>query len=102
MSIFDSIQAAENKAEKMRAEAVEKVNTLLEETRIASEEKAKELYSQAELEEEKINAETEKLIHEKEKEITALYQEQDQIISKKAETKSDEVVAFIIRKVFEV
>ena len=45
MSIFESIQAAEKKAEGIRARALQEADALVEKTRIESEEKARKLYA---------------------------------------------------------
>ena len=65
MSIFESIQAAEKKAEEIRAQATQEVNELLIRLSL-KEERVKLLYAEAPSEE-KINAEIEQKVLEKPK-----------------------------------
>lgn len=102
MSIFESIQKAEKKAEQLRSEATEKVKLLLEEARIEAEQKAQGIYTRSLLEEKSIQEKTATAIGEKEKQISALYQQNDELLSKKANKNCEAAIAFIIGKVMEI
>jgi vacuolar-type H+-ATPase subunit E/Vma4 len=100
MSIFESIQAAEKKAEEIRAQATQEVNELIDKTQLESEEKVKLLYAEASSEEKRINAEIEQKVLEKAKEIDALYQKADDDLKALADSRMNQAVEFILGKVF--
>jgi vacuolar-type H+-ATPase subunit H len=102
MSIFESIQVAENKAEKIRLQATDEVNELLEKTRIDSEEKARLLYAEASSEEQRINEAINRKILEKANEIDALYQKADDEFEAQVNIRMKKAVDFIIGKVFDL
>lgn len=102
MPILDSIQVAEEKAEKLKAEASEKVKSLLDQTKIDSEAKVKALFEAASLDEKKQEEKTIKLIEQKEKEVAAEYENQDQKVLEHAKTRMEKAVGYIIKKVLEV
>lgn len=102
MSIFESIQTAEKKAEEIRAQATEEVNDLLDKTRLESEEKVKLLYAEASSKEAKINEEIKQKVLEKAKEIDALYQKADDELKSQADSRMNQAVEFILGKVFDL
>ncbi|HHX79623.1 MAG TPA: hypothetical protein GX692_00960 [Acholeplasmataceae bacterium] len=102
MSIFESIQTAEKKAEEIRAQATEEVNELLDKTRLESEEKVKLLYAEASSKEAKINEEIKQKVLEKAKEIDALYQKADDELKSQADSRMNQAVEFILGKVFDL
>ncbi|HHZ11315.1 MAG TPA: hypothetical protein GYA05_01235 [Acholeplasmataceae bacterium] len=102
MSIFESIQAAERKAEEIRAQAMREADALLERTRIESEEKAKELYAEASSRELKINEEIEREVLRKTGEIEAQTQKTVEELRNLVEERKGHAVDFILGKVFEL
>jgi len=102
MSIFESIQAAERKAEEIRAQAMREADALLERTRIESEEKAKELYAEASSRELKINEEIEREVLRKTGEIEAQTQKTVEELRNLVEERKRHAVDFILGKVFEL
>ncbi|HEY8395479.1 MAG TPA: hypothetical protein VIK96_01740 [Bacilli bacterium] len=100
MSIFESIQAAENKAEEIRTRAMQEVNALLEKTRIESEEKAKQLYAEASSEEKKVEEEIDRMILKKTEEFEALSQKTEKELKALVEAKKEQALDFILGKVF--
>ncbi|MDD4000363.1 MAG: hypothetical protein PHX62_05680 [Bacilli bacterium] len=102
MSIFESIQVAEKKAEQIRLNANDEVNLLLEKTRIESEEKAKAMYAEASSEEQNIYNSIDNKIRDKANEITAMYEEKEEALEKQVESRMNHALDFIMEKVFEL
>jgi DNA-binding ferritin-like protein len=102
MPILESIQAAEEKAEQLRSEATIKVESLLEQTKKASEEKTRILLEKARTQVSQMEADTSKLIALKEKDINSAHEKKDQETASWASRKMENAVDFILKKVFEV
>ena len=99
MSIFDMIQTAEQKAETVRQLANEQVKTLLETTRIKSEEEAQELHKQAEKQLLELEASFAKEIKEKQMAIDNKALHEDELRVKNARKQYDIAIDFILKKV---
>jgi F0F1-type ATP synthase membrane subunit b/b' len=102
MPILESIQAAEAKAEQQRSEATKKVETLLEQTKKASEEKANGLREKANSQASQIAADTTNRMAAKEKEVNSANEKKDQETADAAKRRMDTAVDFILKKVFKV
>lgn len=99
MPILSSIKESEEKAERMRREADEKVRVLLEETKTKSENQAQKMLADYAQKEISLQAETEKSILSLEKDVFARADTEDQIIAKKANDRMDTAVDQILKKV---
>jgi antitoxin component of RelBE/YafQ-DinJ toxin-antitoxin module len=102
LSILESIQAAEDKLEKMKVEATEQVRILLENTKVESEIKVKTLLEEAIQKEKEIDQKTLKKITELELEINLNYQNLEQKMFLLANSRMDNAIDFIMKKVFEI
>jgi uncharacterized 2Fe-2S/4Fe-4S cluster protein (DUF4445 family) len=100
MSIFQSVQKAEEKAEAIKKEAVEKVNLMLAETREKSEKDAKAIIDDATRREKEIDVETLAAIDNKEKEIFAACDREIEEQQQVAERNFEATLDYIVEKVF--
>jgi len=102
MSIFKSVQKAEMKAESIKNEAKDKVNHLLDKTRVENEKKAKLMVADAYKQEELIDKESSVLIDKKKEEVLAFYQQEEERFRKIAEQNFEKTVSKIIEKVYSI
>lgn len=100
MSIFQSVQKAESKAETIKNEAIEKVNRLLEKVRVDGEKQAKLIIDGAYKKEKKINEETSDKIENIKQEIFAAYSKEEERFCKIAKQNFSKTVNYIVEKVF--
>lgn len=99
MSMLDSIQAAEQKAENYRNEASKFVKELLEKNRVEAEEKVKLLFQEAEAREKQIYENSLTAIAHKKDEINLYYEKQDLEAKEKANSRVDVAINYILKKV---
>ena len=102
MSILNSIQDAERKAEEMKLKAMEDVNLLLENNKKIITEKVTALYDASSDKRRQIDANTEIVIGNKQKEIDRANYEFIDSLQKKASTNIEAVVDDIMKKVLQL
>lgn len=102
MTILESIKDAEAKAEKLRQEATENVEKLLEETKQRCTELTTKLYQEAESKVKALSEETDQKIIDLEKEIYKSYDKNDQEIIAQAQVKKQRAVDFILERIIDL
>lgn len=99
MSILDSIQAAEAKAEQAKIDAANKVEALMEQTKKNAEIKGNDLLKEAQVVEQKIAKETAIKLAANEKELIARYEKEDRDVASLADSRIDIAISYIMKKV---
>lgn len=102
MSILDSIQEAENKAEKVKQQAMEDVSLLLEESKIETNKQVEALFAAAQDKRKQIDANTKIVIANKSKEISKTNRDNDLSLEELAKQNTNAVVDFILEKVVQI
>lgn len=99
MSILESIQQAEAKAEALKLEANAKVEALLLSTKSEVEIKVKTLFEELELKKETLDKQASDEIMAKEQELNNYYLQEDQKCYKMAQTNIEKAANYIVKKV---
>ncbi|MGD9605509.1 MAG: hypothetical protein AB7V00_05085 [Bacilli bacterium] len=99
MSILELIQTAEQRAEAIRQSANEQVKTLLETTKMKSEEEAKQLHLQAELDLKALENKFEMQIQKEKVVVEEKAIIEDELMIKKAKQQFNVATDFILKKV---
>ena len=99
MSILESIQEAEAKAESLKLDAKQAVEKLLKESKIKVEAQVQALYEELETKKLNLNQETDNQIVSKEKELINNYLQEDEKINQIAQVNLEKTANYIIKKV---
>lgn len=102
MTILESIQAAEAKAEELRQEATKNVEALLEETKRRTSELASKMYAEAEEKVQQIAKDCDQKLIDVEREINQKFEQEDQKVAALAEKRMKVAVDFILERIIEV
>ncbi len=101
MSILDSIQAAEAKAEKAKVDANAKVEALLAETKVKANNAGAEKLKEAHEEEKKLAKEASAQLAKEEKALKAKYEKEIKDVASLADSRIDVAISYIMKKVVE-